>query len=104
MPIASNLATMDLFQDLKSRYAEQCIARLIRRNTIVGPERIQNLSHPAQRIESERIPDDVIEWAPTRSARLNALARSDTQSPLLSFFGSSIFSQASRNHDYRYTR
>jgi len=47
---------MNLLQNLKSKR----IAWLIRRNTMLGPERIQNLSRLAQRIEDEQIPGDVI--------------------------------------------
>jgi hypothetical protein len=44
---------MNLLQNWESRLAEKDIAWIIRRNTMVSPARIQNLSRLAQRIEDE---------------------------------------------------
>src|SRR5260370_7581953 len=52
---------MKLLQNWKSRLTEKRIAWLIRHNTMLGPERIQNLSRLAQRIEDAQIPGDVLE-------------------------------------------
>jgi O-methyltransferase len=69
---------MNFLQNLKSRR----IAWLIRRNTLVGPERIQNLSRLAQRIEDERIPGDVVECGVYKGGTAAILARSATRSSL----------------------
>jgi O-methyltransferase len=73
---------MTLLQNLKSRWAEKRIAWLIRRNTMVGPERIQNLSRLAQRIEDEQIPGDVVECGVYRGGTAAILARLATHSRL----------------------
>jgi O-methyltransferase len=75
---AEILNHMNFLQNLKS----QRIAWLIRRNTMVGPERIQNLSRLAQRIEDERIPGDVVECGVYKGGTAAILARSATRSPL----------------------
>jgi O-methyltransferase len=69
---------MTLLENLNSRR----IAWLIRRNTMVGPARIQNLSRLAQRIEDERIPGDVVECGVYKGGTAAILARSATRSPL----------------------
>jgi hypothetical protein len=69
---------MKLFQNLKSKR----IAWLIRHNTLVGPERIQNLTRLSQRIEDERIPGDVVECGVYKGGTAAILARSATRSPL----------------------
>jgi len=69
---------MNLLQTFQSKRA----ARLIRRNTMVGPARIQNLSRLAQRIEDERIPGDVVECGVYKGGTAAILARSATHSPL----------------------
>jgi O-methyltransferase len=73
---------MTLLQNLKSHLAQKRIAWLIRRNTMVGPERIQNLSRLAQRIEDERISGDVVECGVYKGGTAAILARSATRSPL----------------------
>ena len=50
---AKTLNPMNLLQIWKSRLTEKSIAWIIRRNTMVSPARIQNLSRLAQRIEDE---------------------------------------------------
>jgi hypothetical protein len=71
-----------LLQNLKSHLAQKRIAWLIRRNTMVGPERIQNLSRLARRIEDERIPGDVVECGVYKGGTAAILDRSATRSPL----------------------
>jgi O-methyltransferase len=73
---------MTLLQNLKSQWTEKRIAWLIRRNTMVGPERIQNLSQLAQRIEDEQIPGDVVECGVFRGGTAAILARLATHSRL----------------------
>jgi macrocin-O-methyltransferase TylF-like protien len=73
---------MSLLHHLQSRFAEQRIARLIRRNTMVGPERIQNLARLAQRIEDDRLPGDVLECGVYKGGTAALLARSATHSSL----------------------
>ena len=73
---------MNLLKNWKSRLTEKRIAWLIRRNTMVGPERIQNLSHLAQRIEDEQIPGDVVECGVYKGGTAAILARSATLSRL----------------------
>jgi O-methyltransferase len=69
---------MNLLQSLKSRLADL----LIRRNTMVGPERIANLSRLARRIEDEQIPGDVVECGVYKGGTAAILARSATRSAL----------------------
>src|ERR1700730_8508734 len=73
---------MKLLQNWKSRLSEKRIAWMIRRNTMVGPERIQNLSRLAQRIDDERIPGDVIECGVYKGGTAAILARLATHSHL----------------------
>jgi O-methyltransferase len=69
---------MNFLQNLKSHFADT----LIRRNSMVGPARIQNLARLAQRIEDERIPGDVVECGVYKGGTAAILARSATRSPL----------------------
>jgi hypothetical protein len=69
---------MKFLESLKSRYADS----LIRRKTMVGPERIANLARLAQRIEDERIPGDVVECGVYKGGTAAILARSATHSAL----------------------
>jgi O-methyltransferase len=73
---------MNLFQNLKSRFAEQRLARMVRPYTLVGPARVKNLQRLAQRIEDERIPGDVLECGVCNGGTAAVLARSATHSPL----------------------
>jgi O-methyltransferase len=73
---------MTLLKNLKSQLSQKRIAWLIRRNTMVGPERIQNLSRLAQCIEDERIPGDVVECGVYKGGTAAILARSATRSRL----------------------
>jgi O-methyltransferase len=73
---------MNLLQNWKSRLTEKRIAWLIRRNTMVGPERIQSLFRLAQRIEDEQIPGDVVECGVYKGGTAAILARSATLSRL----------------------
>jgi O-methyltransferase len=69
---------MKFLQNLEAKR----VAWLIRRNTMVGPERIQNLARLAQRIEDESIPGDVVECGVYKGGTAAILARSATHSPL----------------------
>jgi O-methyltransferase len=77
---AKTLNPMTLLQNWKSRLTAQRIAWLIRRNTMVSPARIANLSHLAQRIEDEQIPGDVLECGVYKGGTAAALARTATHS------------------------
>jgi O-methyltransferase len=69
---------MKFLQNLEAKR----VAWLIRRNTMVGPQRIQNLARLAQRIEDERIPGDVVECGVYKGGTAAILARSATHSAL----------------------
>jgi O-methyltransferase len=73
---------MTLLQNWKSRLSERRIAWLIRRNTMIGPERIQNLSRLAQLIEDQSIPGDVVECGVYKGGSAAIFARRATHSPL----------------------
>ena len=73
---------MSLLQDLRTQWSEKSSAWLIRRNTMLGPARIQNLSRLAQRIEDEQIPGDVVECGVYRGGSAAILARRATHSRL----------------------
>jgi O-methyltransferase len=73
---------MNLIRRLKTQFAEKRAAWLIRRNTMVGPERIQTLSRLAQRIEAEQIPGDVVECGVYKGGTAAILARLATRSRL----------------------
>ncbi len=65
-----------------ARLVEYRFARLIRRNTMVGPERIQSLARLAQRLEDEHIPGDVVECGVYKGGTAALLARTATRSRL----------------------
>lgn len=69
---------MTFLQSLKSRLSD----RLIRRSTMVGPERIANLARLAQRLEDEQIPGDVVECGVYKGGTAALLARTATHSRL----------------------
>ena len=69
---------MTLLQNLESRWR----AHLIRRNTMVTPDRIQNLARLAQRLEDEQIPGDVVECGVYKGGTAALLARTATHSRL----------------------
>jgi O-methyltransferase len=73
---------MSFIPRLKTRFAEKRTAWLIRRNTLVGPERIQTLSRLAQRIEDEQIPGDIVECGVYKGGTAAILARLATHSRL----------------------
>jgi len=73
---------MNQLQNWKSRLTEKRIAWLISRNTMLGPERIQNLFRLAQRIEDEQIPGDVIECGVYKGGSAAIFARLATHSRL----------------------
>ena len=73
---------MSLLQNLRTQWSEKSSAWLIRRNTMLGPERIQNLTRLAQRIEDEEIPGDVVECGVYRGGSAAILARRATHSRL----------------------
>src|SRR5215471_16053983 len=74
---------MSLLGRLRSRLAEERFARAVRRNTMVGPDRIQSLANLAQRLEDEQIPGDVVECGVYRGGTAALLARTATHSRLL---------------------
>jgi O-methyltransferase len=73
---------MNLLYNLRKRFKEKYISSLIRRNTMVGPERIQNLSRLAQGIDEEGIPGDVVECGVYKGGTAALLARTATHSRL----------------------
>lgn len=73
---------MSLLQDLRTQWSEKSSAWLIRRKTMLTPERIQNLTRLAQRIEDEEIPGDVVECGVYRGGSAAILARRATHSRL----------------------
>jgi hypothetical protein len=73
---------MNLLRNWKSQFSEKRISWLIRRNTMVGSERIQNLSRLAQHIEDEQIPGDVVECAFCKGGTAAIVARLATHSCL----------------------
>lgn len=73
---------MSLLENLKSQWDEKRAGWLIRRNTMVGPERMQNLARLAQRIEDEQIPGDVVECGVYKGGTAAILARTATHSRL----------------------
>jgi O-methyltransferase len=75
-------APVGLLHSWLARLAEYRFSRLIRRNTMVGPERIQNLSRLAQRLEDEQIPGDVVECGVYKGGTAALLARTVTHSRL----------------------
>jgi len=76
------LKPMSLLQNLRTQWSAKYSAWLIRRSTMLGPERIQNLSRLAQRIEDEQIPGDVVECGVYRGGSAAILARRATHSRL----------------------
>ena len=73
---------MSLLGRLRSRLAEERFARAVRRNTMVGPDRIQSLANLAQRLEDEQIPGDVVECGVYKGGTAALLARTATHSRL----------------------
>jgi O-methyltransferase len=73
---------MSLLQNLRTQWSEKYCAWLIRRNTMLGPERIESLLRLAQRIEDEEIPGDVVECGVYRGGSAAILARRATHSRL----------------------
>lgn len=73
---------MTFLRRLKSRFAEQRFARLVRRNTMLTPERLASLASLAQRLEDESIPGDVVECGTYRGGSAALLARTVTHSRL----------------------
>ncbi len=65
---------------LWNRITDRRVAGLIRRNTMVGPARIESLSRLAQRIDDEEIPGDVVECGVYKGGSAAILARSATHS------------------------
>ena len=73
---------MNLLRNCKSHLSEKRIVWLIRRNAMVGSERIQNLSRLAQHIENEQIPGDVVECCVYKGGTAAIVARLATHSCL----------------------
>jgi O-methyltransferase len=86
LPIVFNpdppAATVGLLHSWLARLAEYRFSRLIRRNTMVGPERIQSLARLVQRLEEEHIPGDVVECGVYKGGTAALLARTVTHSRL----------------------
>jgi len=73
---------LTLLSNLKARFAEQRFTRLVRRNTMLTPERIASLASLARRLEDEGIPGDVVECGVYRGGSAALLARTVTHSRL----------------------
>src|SRR5215472_13392608 len=73
---------MTFLRRLKSRLAEERFARAVRRNTMVGPDRLQNLARLAECLEDEQIPGDVVECGVYKGGTAALLARTATHSRL----------------------
>jgi O-methyltransferase len=73
---------MSLLRNLESRWRERRVSRLIRRNTMVTPDRIQSLARLAQRLEDEQIPGDIVECGVYKGGTAALLARTATHSSL----------------------
>jgi O-methyltransferase len=73
---------MKLLQKFQNEFVERRVTKIIRPHTLVGPERIHNLFVLAQRIESEKIPGDVIECGVCNGGTAALLARFATRSRL----------------------
>ena len=71
---------LTLLSNLKSRLAEQRFARLVRRNTMLTPDRLSSLASLAQRVDDEHIPGDVVECGVYRGGSGALLARTVTHS------------------------
>jgi len=71
-----------LLQTWIARLAEHRCARLIRKSTMVTPDRIQNLTRLAQSVEDNQIPGDFIECGVYKGGTAALLARTATHSRL----------------------
>ena len=71
---------MNFLRTLKSRLNDRRLAWLIRRNTMVGPARMESLARLAQRIEDDEVPGDVVECGVYMGGTAAILARSATHS------------------------
>jgi O-methyltransferase len=92
LPIASNpepptappmpAARAGLVQTWLARFAQYRFARLVRRHTMLTPDRIASLARLAQRLEDEHIPGDVVECGVYKGGTAALLARTATHSRL----------------------
>jgi O-methyltransferase len=93
LPIASNpnraiaatpaqTVRTGLLQTWLARLAEYRFARAVRRNTMVGPDRLQNLARLAQRLEDDQVPGDIVECGVYKGGTAALLARTATHSRL----------------------
>jgi O-methyltransferase len=73
---------MNLLERMRYRLFEKGLVDLVQPYTLVGPERILNLKRLASRIESEKIPGDVIECGVCNGGTAAVLARLATRSRL----------------------
>jgi O-methyltransferase len=73
---------MRLLQEYQNRFVEGRITRIIRPHTLVKPERIHNLFVLARRIESEKVPGDVVECGVYKGGTAAVLARFATRSKM----------------------
>ncbi|OEU49620.1 MAG: hypothetical protein BA861_09075 [Desulfobacterales bacterium S3730MH5] len=72
---------MKLIRFLPNWLRQKRIAQIVRPVTLVGPERIRNLYRLARRIETERIPGDVVECGVFNGGTAAILAHFATRSP-----------------------
>jgi O-methyltransferase len=83
LPIASSSdPPSGLLGSWLAQVAERRFARLVRRNTMVTPDRLANLALLAQRLEDEQIPGDVVECGVYKGGTAALLARTATHSRL----------------------
>jgi len=73
---------MSLAHRIRQRFLDGRIVRLVQPYTLVGPDRVRNLCVLARRIESERIPGDVVECGVCNGGTAAILARFATRSRL----------------------
>lgn len=71
-----------LFRSLKNRFVEKRVTKIVKPHTLVGPERLHNLFVLANRIETEKIPGDVLECGVCNGGTAALLAYSATHSKL----------------------
>jgi O-methyltransferase len=73
---------MRLFRGLKNRLVEKRVTKIVKPHTLVGAERLHNLFVLADRIETEKIPGDVLECGVCNGGTAALLAYSATHSRL----------------------
>jgi O-methyltransferase len=71
-----------LLQTWLDHFNEYRFSRLVRRNTMVTPDRVESLTRLAQIVEDEQIPGDIIECGVYKGGTAALLARTATHSSL----------------------